>query len=308
MGCFQKLANFVLVLVVIALLAVLSLNWFLMPKVDDELADSVRREFMLPPSSTVVIGRGSLLDTLEGQVDSFFVDSDEAKLGGMLVEDLVFRGSGISFDLPSVLVSGNAGLREVKSGELQLKVSEQALVERWGEELARKGMRDVQIELDGGRVSIDAIFDMAFAEVRIGATGRIIPDGSSRLKLEVDELQLGGADIGVKELKAAFSALTPVVDLGQFQVAIDVDELRMEDGYLYVQARSRSLDEIDTESADGDLDQREQELLEELERVRREKAAQERQDELASEDPGPDYIPDDSKPDEKDMNSLGGEA
>src|SRR5690606_12828061 len=103
-------------------------------------------EFMLPPSSTVLIGRGSLLDTLEGEVDSFYVDSAEAKLDGMVVSDLQFRGSGISFDLAQVLVSGNAGLREVKSGELELKVSEQALRERWGRELEQRGMRDVDIE------------------------------------------------------------------------------------------------------------------------------------------------------------------
>ncbi len=308
MSCFQRLANFVLVLVVLVLLAAVALNWFLMPQVDEELADSVRREFMLPPSSTVVIARGSLLDTLEGQVDSFYVDSSEAKLDGMIVEDLQFRASGISFDISQVLLSGSAGLKEVKSGELELKVSEAALKERWGRELAKKGLRDVQIELADGSVKIEGIFDMAFAEVAIGATGRIVADGTTRLKLSVDELQLGGAEIGVKELKAAFSTLTPVVDLQQFRVAIEVDKLEMQDGYLLVRARSRSLEGIATEPAGTDLDSREQELLDELQRVRREKEAQEKQDELATEDPGPDYIPDDSKPDEKDMNSLGGEA
>ncbi|MCB1220987.1 MAG: LmeA family phospholipid-binding protein [Planctomycetales bacterium] len=313
MGCFQRLANFVLVLVVLALLALAALNWLLLPKVDEELADSVRREFLLPPSSTVVIGRGSLLDTLEGQVDSFYVDSAEAKLDGMLVEDLRFKGRGIRFDLPQVLLSGNAGLSEVQSGELELKVSEDALKQRWGGELEKKGMRDVEIALEDGSVTINGIFDMAFAEVRIGANGRIVADGSTRLKLEVDELQLGGAEIGVKELKAAFSTLTPVVDLDQFRVAIEVDKLEMHDGYVFVQARSRALDEVSTEAAgDSELDKREQELLDELERVRRKKEQQEALEKEGaaqqSGNPAPDYIPDESEPDEKDMNSLGGEA
>ena len=311
MGCFQKLANFVLVLVVIALLAVAALNFYLLPQVDEELADSVRREFMLPPSSTVLIGRGSLLDTLEGEVDSFYVDSAEAKLDGMVVSDLQFRGSGISFDLAQVLVSGNAGLREVKSGELELKVSEQALRERWGRELEQRGMRDVDIELSDGSVAIDSVFDMAFAEMRIGATGRIVADGSSRLKLEVDELQLGGTEVGVKELRAAFSTLTPVVDLSQFRVAIEVDKLEMHDGYILVKARSSSLDgvELQAPAQDSELDRREQELLDELEKLRREKERQDAlEEEQASGNLEPDYIPDDSEPDEKDMNSLGGEA
>ncbi|MCB1218086.1 DUF2993 domain-containing protein [bacterium] len=308
MGCIQRLANTVLALVVLALVAVLALNWWLLPRIEGELADSVRREFLLPPSSTVRIGRGSLLDTLEGQVDSFYVDSPEAKLDGMIVSDLRFRARGISFDPVSVLLSGNAGLRDVQSGDLELKVSEDALRERWGSELAKKGMRDVEITLEDGSVSIDGIFDMAFAEVRIGARGRIVADGSTRLRLEVDELQLGGADIGVKELKAAFSALTPIVDLGQFRVAIEVDRLEMQDGYLLVRARSTSLENLASEAEDRDaLARRERELLDELERVRAGQEAAEG-DVVASEDPGPDYIPDDSTPDEKDMNSLGGEA
>ncbi|MEZ5337945.1 MAG: DUF2993 domain-containing protein [bacterium] len=308
MGCFQRLANTVLALVVLALVAVLALNWWLLPRIEGELADSVRREFLLPPSSTVRIGRGSLLDTLEGQVDSFYVDSPEAKLDGMIVSDLRFRARGISFDPVSVLLSGNAGLRDVQSGDLELKVSEDALRERWGSELAKKGMRDVEITLEDGSVSIDGIFDMAFAEVRIGARGRIVADGSTRLRLEVDELQLGGADIGMKELKAAFSALTPIVDLGQFRVAIEVDRLEMQDGYLLVRARSTSLENLADEAEDRDeLARRERELLDELERVRAGQEAAEG-DVVASEDPEPDYIPDDSTPDEKDMNSLGGEA
>jgi hypothetical protein len=304
MGCFQKLANFVLVLVVLAVLGLGAVNYMLLPKLDEELGDAVRREFLLPPSSTVRIGRGSLLDTLEGQVDSFYVSSPEAKLDGMLVEDLEFRASGISFDPVQLLLSGNAGLKDVKSGELELKISEQALIERWGGELLSRGLRDARITLADGQVAIEGIFNMAFAEVRVGATGRIVADGSSRLRLEVDELQLGGAEIGVTELKAAFSALTPVVNLEQFRVAIEVDELDMQGGYLLVRARSRSLDELGTAaSGTTELDKREQELLDELERLRLEKEAQE-----THEDPGRAYIPDDTAPDEKDMNSLGGEA
>ena len=310
MNCFQKLANFVLVLVVLALLGLAALNFLLMPRIDAELADSVRREFLLPPSSTVLIGRGSLLDTLEGQVDNFYVSSPEAKLDGMLVEDLEFRASGIRFDTAQVLLSGNAGLKDVQSGELSLRISEQALIKRWGGELAHKGLSDAEITLTSGRVDIAGTFDMGFAAVRIGAAGRIVADGGSSLRLEVDELQLGGADIDVKMLKAAFSALTPVVDLERFRVAIEVDELRMEDGYLLIKARSHSLEGLgeDAARAGSELDRREQELLDELERVRREKEAQDGGGEEVQENPGPEYIPDDTPPDEKDMNSLGGEA
>jgi len=88
-GCLQKLANLLLSLVVLAAIALAGVYFFVLPQVDEKLADAVRREFILPPSSTVIIDRGSLLDTLEGQVHRFHVTSDE--LFGLCVEPLDSR-------------------------------------------------------------------------------------------------------------------------------------------------------------------------------------------------------------------------
>jgi hypothetical protein len=221
MNCFQRLANCALFIVlVVAVLAAVA-YFYLFPRLDVELADAMRREFMLPPSSTVEITRGSLLDLLEGEVERCRVESDEAKIEGLVVGDLRFLAEGLRFDLPRTLITGQAEFTAVKHGELSFKVAASEIEERWATELGRMGLSKVQVGFADGRVGIDAVL------VRFRAT----------------ELELGGATFGIEKLKAIFTALTPVIDLGQFKLVIAIDEVEMRDDHLRVRARSLSLAE-----------------------------------------------------------------
>ena len=243
MGCFNRMAGCVSGIVLLLVLAAGALYFFGLARLDTMLADAVRREYMLPPSSEVVITRGSLLDTLDGEVKRFSVISAEAKLDGLVVEELEFLAEGIRFDLPRTFITGQAELREVANGKLKFRVSEQALEERWQEELASKGLSAVQVQLKADGVSVSAQIDLKLTKVRIGAKGNFEVDGTDKIKLIVDEVELGGASFGIGSFKAAFSELTPLIDLGQFKMSIAVDALKPRDGFLIVQAHSISLDE-----------------------------------------------------------------
>ncbi len=48
MNCFQRLANCALFIVLIAAVLAAAGYFYLLPRLDDELADAMRREFMLP--------------------------------------------------------------------------------------------------------------------------------------------------------------------------------------------------------------------------------------------------------------------
>jgi hypothetical protein len=232
--------------VLLALLAGIVLAgayWWLMPRLDSVLADALRREYILPPSSTVVVTRGSLLDTLEGQVRRVHIASEEAKLDSIVVEDLELYAEGLQFDLVNTLINGRAALSEVAHGELSLKVSEDALKEHWESELRSKGLSDVNVELAEDGAEISGIADMKLAQVRIGAKGRFSADGGQRITFSVDDLELGGLEVGVEELKQAFASLAPVVDVGRFRMDAVASEPRLEDGYLVVTARTRSIRE-----------------------------------------------------------------
>jgi hypothetical protein len=240
-GCLKRLANCALITVLLALLALGAAYYYVLPRLDLLLADAVRREFMLPPSSTVVIMRGSLLDTLEGQVDRFYVSSPEAKISGLSVENVEFNAGGIQFDLPRTLLSGQAELLSVDQGDIAFRVSDEELKQRWATELAKKGLSKTEVILEEDKVSVSCVLDLKLTEVRIGATGELYVDGTDRIKFKATDLELAGSNIGIDELKAVFSTLTPVIDLGQFKMSVAIDELRMREGYLYVVAHSMSL-------------------------------------------------------------------
>jgi hypothetical protein len=248
-GCLQKLANALMALLLLAALALGGVYYFALPQLDSKLADAVRREFLLPPSSTVIIERGSLLDTLQGQVHRFHVTSSEAKIADTTVEDLDFEAKGIRFDLTQLLVTGKAELKDVDYGELKGKVSEEALKQRWAAELSKRGLDKVDIKLDSDRVKLSGVAGLLGMDTKVAAEGELVADGSERVKFKTTELDLGKFNLEVKQLNLVFDSLTPVIDLGQFKVAVLIDKLRTDKGYLIIQARSRGLGERESESA-----------------------------------------------------------
>jgi hypothetical protein len=192
----------------------------------------------------VIIERGSLMDTLEGQVHRFHVTSAEAKVEGVAVEDLDFEAKGIRFDLAQLLLTSKAELKDVDYGELKVKVSEEALKQRWAAELAKRGLTKVDIKLDNDRVKLSGVAGLGIlGDTRVSATGELIAEGSERVKFKTTELDLGKFNLEVKQLGLIFDSLTPVLDLGQFKVAVLIDQLHTSKGYLIIQARSRGLNE-----------------------------------------------------------------
>jgi hypothetical protein len=242
-GCLNRLLNTLLAIIALVVIAVALAWYFLMPRLDTLLADAVRREFILPPTATVIIERGSIFDTAEGQLQRFHVESPEAKIDGVLVNDLRFDAKGIRFDLVKTLTTGNAELKDVAYGELEVKVSEASIEQRWAAELAEKGLDKVNVKLENNKVEVSGLIDIKIAKLRVGAKGKLEVDGSDMIKFKPVEVDLGGANLDVSGIKAAMTGLTPVVDLGQFKVAILVDKLKAEKGYLVISARSTGLSE-----------------------------------------------------------------
>jgi len=242
-GCLKGIANFILGLVLLAA-ALAAAAWFwALPQLDTKLADAVRREFLLPPSSTVEIHRGSLLDTMEGQVESFYVESNEAQIDEVPVENLKFVAEGIEFDLPQTLLTQRAELKNMSHGRLSFRVGEKALVKRWASDLESAGLSKVEVELSNDSATVGGLINLALVKVRVGGKGKLTTDGNA-IRFELEELKLGDNTFGLGQLDAVFSKLAPVLDLGQFKVGMHIDRLETGNGYIEVQATSRSLDEL----------------------------------------------------------------
>jgi hypothetical protein len=240
-GCFNCLVRTIMAVLLLAAIGLLAAWLFLLPNLDRTLEDSIRRQFLLAPSSAVVVNRGSLLDTLEGEVDGVEVESNEAKLDGLVVSDFRLKAEYIRINLLRTLLTQKAEFTEFDRGEIRFSVTEQALLDRWSADLRRKGFSNIELELDE-TVRIAADFDLRIAKIGAVVTGWIESDEDGRIRFTADEVEVQGAKIALEEIKASVSGLAPVIDLGRLKLDLKVDELRAEDGMLYVGARTRGLD------------------------------------------------------------------
>ncbi len=241
-NCLGGLFRFVISVVVLVIVAAVVAYYYYSPQLEETLADSVRREFMLPPSSKVLITQGSMLDTMEGEVERLYVESAEAKIDGLVVRDLTLLGEGIHINVLQTIITGQAVFNKITHSEVNLQVSEEELENRWRGELQKKGLSNVQVTLDD-EITISAIVDLKVTQVPVSAQGILEVEDGQRILLTVTDLNLSGAEIGLRELEATFSAMTPVIDLGAMKLNIVIDKIRIGDGMLAISARSRSLED-----------------------------------------------------------------
>jgi hypothetical protein len=240
-GCGGVLAGWGCGLVVLAAVVLGLLYWLALPRLDVILEDSVRRAYLLPPSSTVLIERGSLLDTLEGQVKRVYVESPESKLDGVVVADLRLLAEGVDFDMAKTLLAQSAVLDEVIHGEINFSIKETALQELWADELRGQGLTDAAVSVGKQGVALTGIADLKLAKVPVAVSGKFVEQTGQRIKLELDQFSLSGVKLANGDLKTALAALAPAIDLSRFHMDVEIDRIAHTDGAVAVTARTRSL-------------------------------------------------------------------
>jgi hypothetical protein len=261
--CLKSVMGGMVLGIVVLALAVGALYLFAYPRIDSALADSVRREYMLPPSATIKFKHGTFLDTWQGKLDSFLVEAKEGKLEGLVINDVRLYATGIQFDMTRTLITGEAELRKVDHARLKFKVSEESLADRWSDTLASKGVRDIDVDLREKEIAVSGKVDLKVTTLPVSARGVFEVDGSQRIGMKVNELSLGSSKFdaaGISGLveKLTFgkakldmgdigdvfskSIRTPVLDLGELQMGVIVKRLEPRRGYLYVEAESEDLD------------------------------------------------------------------
>jgi hypothetical protein len=251
----------------IALLAVAAaaLYVFLYPRIDSALGDAVRREYMLPPSATIKFEHGTFLDTWQGKLKSFLVEADEAKLEGLVINQVKLFATGIQFDMTKTLITGEAELKKVDHARLKFRVSEESLANHWADSLASRGVRDLDVDLRDSEIAVAGKIDLKLTTVPVSARGVFEVDGTQKIRMKVNEVSIGSSKLdptGISGLirKLTFgkakldvgsigdvfskSIRTPVLDLGDLQMGVNVRRLEPHSGYLYVEAESEKPEEL----------------------------------------------------------------
>ena len=242
-GCGNALAGWGCGLLILLVVAIGAVYWLALPKLDLLLEDSLRRAYMLPPSSTVIVEHGSLLDTAEGQVKRVYVESPESKLDGIVVTDLRLLAEGVDFDLVKTLATRSAELDEATHGEISFIITESSLQEVWADELRSQGLTNAAVDITAEGVSLTGTADLKLAQVPVVARGKFTAQTDQRVKLELGQFELSGVELPSGELQQALSALAPEIGLSRFKMDIEIDEITHTDGAVEVAARTRSLED-----------------------------------------------------------------
>ncbi len=240
-GCGSTLAGWGCGLGVLLAIAFGALYWLALPRLDVMLEDSLRRAYLLPPSCTVLVERGSLLDTLEGQVQRVYIESPESKLGSLVATDLRLLAEGVDFDMVKTLASRAAVLDQVTHGEITFGIPETALQELWADQLRSQGLTGAAVDVTGDGVSLRGTADLKLAQVPVAVSGKFKAVDGQRVKLQLGKFALSGMELPSGDLQTALAALAPEIDLSQFKMDVEIDEIKHIDGAVLVSARTRSL-------------------------------------------------------------------
>ena len=259
MGCIQRFINFLATIIVLVALIAVGAYFLLLNFMEGQLADSLRRRFMLPPSSTVEIDRGSVFDTLAGRVRAIRLRSSEAKLSGIAMRDLDLRTEDVDFDLVSLVLRRGSVLKRVGSAQVKVSITAEALGNAWVEKGRRVGLKEVTLKFippdeqaPQGRVEANATVDALGRQWQLKGNGSFEFYGNKELRLNITDFEVVGVQTGKELFQSVFVQLSPRIRLDELQTDLVIDNCQMSSDRLLISAHSSGAIQPASEGAGND--------------------------------------------------------
>jgi len=246
-GCLRRLGGCLFGTIAALVIIVAAAYLILLYYMESQLADAVRRKFMLPPSSTVNISTGDIVDSLSGRVESVLIKSPEASVSGIRVENLEFYAEDLSFDVVNLVTRKNPVLKEVVHAEASFTVSPQDLANAWLERAHRFGVRDLTVEFGAGGggklppVTVTARTTLLGKDLAITGRGRFKLAGQKDIVFFADEIELEKLNLGRDLVEALFERIAPRLRIEDFQGDLVIERLQVKDGKLHVAAQAAGI-------------------------------------------------------------------
>lgn len=245
MGCIQRFINFLATIIVLAVLIAVGAYFLLLNFMEGQLADSLRHRFMLPPSSTVEIERGSVFDTLAGRVKAIRLQSSEAKLAGIAMRDLDMRTGEVEFDLVNLVLRRGSVLKRVAGARVQVAVTADALAQAWVERGQRVGLEEVKLkfippdeEQPQGGVEAEARVDALGRQWRLKGNGSFDLSQARELRLTITSFQVEGLQTGKELFQSVFVQLAPRIRFSELQTSLVIDGYEIRGDRIVISAYS----------------------------------------------------------------------
>lgn len=255
MGCLKKIFGCIGFLVVVAAGALALMYFMLVPQLTGRIEDGLRKKLELGPSATVKITDTGLVALSQGRIERVSVHAAEARLERLVVNDLSFEAEGLKFDLVKTILMNDPAINSLGEGRLEFTVKAEALQAAWETAASKIGIRDLKISLIPADLAmkLDGVWKVPAInkEYPFEATGKLSLKSGNLLFFEFPEVTVGDYTIGIARLQQALAKVGPRINLGDYKVKIELDDVAFHGGGLTIRAKAKDESEMGGEDSIG---------------------------------------------------------
>ncbi len=257
MGCIRRVVGCLTTLVLLAAVIAFGAYLLLLNLMQNDLADAVRRKFMLPPSSTVTITPGSYVESLSGKVKAFHIESAEASISNTRIASLKLDAENLSFNVVNLALGRDPILREVEHAKVSFAIAPEALADAWLARVKRVGVKKLTMKLEEGTgdqlpyADVEAVANVLGKEIDLSVKGFFKLAGKREIAFEALEFKLEDLKLGGQLIESVFIQMAPKIRIGDFQGDLTIDKFYVLGGKLQVFAQTTGVTLLEGGSEDA---------------------------------------------------------
>lgn len=251
-GCVQWIINTVITLVIILLALALVLYFYLIPNLEVQLADGLKRKLELPASATVDVDTSDIIALFQGKVNKVKVNASEAKLGAVVIHNLQLDAYGLTFDLIQTIMTKSLVADSIEGGNLTFEVREKSLEDAWISRAEKYMMSNVKVSLKatpepsmlkgklGGEIELLGKHDIS---INFEATGFYTMDlVKQSISYEFKTLSIEGFALPEGLVQNVLQQFQPRIELNRFKFPFTLDNITVGDRKIFVKGKAKKLD------------------------------------------------------------------
>lgn len=246
MGCIKRITSCLITLIITVVVIAGGLYLYFVPQITSRIENGLRKKLMLGPSATVEISETGLLALSQGRIERVSVEADEARIDNYVVKDLKFEAEGLKFDFIKTVLMNDPTIESLGEGDLEFYVTAMALQEAWEKAAAKIGISNLTLTLlpDDLGIKLEGVWKISMlkAEYPFEATGKLNLDNDSILFFTIPEIKIGKLEIGLAKLQDMLSGISPRINLGDYKVKLNLDDVRFSKDGLRIRAHAESDD------------------------------------------------------------------
>ncbi len=242
MGCLKKIFGCIGFLVVVIAGAAALMYFLLVPQLTGRIEDGLRKKLELGPSATVKITDTGLLALSKGRIEKVSVHASEARVERLVVNDLSFEATGLQFDLFKTILMNDPAISSLGEGRLEFTVRATALQAAWETAASKIGISDLKVSLipKDLAMKLEGVWTVPAIkkEYPFEATGKLNVTGGSLLFFEFPDVTIGDYKIGIASLQSALGKVGPRINLGDYKVKLELDDVSFSQTGLTIRANA----------------------------------------------------------------------